>query len=63
MTQRCKESSFVGKESRFFTTQFFAVINATPRLNQGDVIFAKRVNPKNQLWAPIITAIFNPIFA
>jgi hypothetical protein len=31
MAQRCKESSFVGKESRFFTTDFFNASNTLRR--------------------------------
>ena len=40
MAQRCKESAFVGKESRFFTMVFFLdLVLPTPLLNSEDIIF------------------------
>jgi hypothetical protein len=55
MAKRCKESPFVGKESRFFTTHFSGHITLSYR---GDDSYSKK-----QLRAPIIPAIFVSIFA
>jgi hypothetical protein len=57
MAQGCKESSFVGKESRFFTKDFFNTPNSCAAFKSGHYHFSKADKIRPELRAPITPAI------